>query len=174
MKNKDFPRRDCVTPQRSANIDKRISLQTYNIACLDKSWIWLNDPEIRELTMTPVFTRENQIEFYEQLTQRTDYLIWGVILDKSELIGAAGLKNHRGTLAEYWGFIGEKKHWNKGLGRQLIETVEQQARDFDFTDLDLKVSASNQRAIGLYEKVGFVIDRHRSNNLYLHMLKRNI
>ena len=156
------------------NSAQKISLQTYDKTCLDKSWEWLNDPEIRELTMTPVFTREDQLRFFERLPHRTDYLIWSVILDNAELIGVAGLKNHRGLLAEYWGFIGEKRYWNRGLGLGLMQAVEQKAKELGFVDLDIKVTTSNPRAIVLYEKTGYLVLSKTSTGSCLHMVKRGI
>lgn len=156
------------------NTAYKISLETYDMTCLDKSWAWLNDPEIKKLTMTPVFTREDQFKFFERLPHRTDYRIWSVVLDGTELIGAAGFKNHRGSLAEYWGYIGEKQYWNKGFGRSLIEAVELKARESGVFDLDLKVSTANLRAIALYEKVGFVIDPRTSTDSCFQMVRRGI
>lgn len=165
---------ESVAPKTAVSADNRITLQAYDKACLDKSWVWLNDPEIRELTMTPVFTREDQTKFFDQLSHRLDYCIWSVLLDGTEVIGVAGLKNHRGSCAEYWGYIGEKQYWNKGLGRGLIDAVEQKAKQLGFTELYLKVTVANPRAIELYEKVGFVIAPETSTESCLQMVKRGI
>ena len=115
-----------------------------------------------------------ELRFFEQLPHQTDYKIWSVVLNNTELIGAAGLKNHRGKLAEYWGYIGEKQYWNKGLGRKLIRAVEEKARELDFVDLDLQVSTANVSAIALYKKSGYVIDTETSTECCLHMVKRGI
>lgn len=151
----------------------RISLGIYDRECLDKSWEWLNDPETRALTMTPEFTREDQLRFFEKLP-RTDYLIWSLLLNNDELIGVAGLKNHRGQLAEYWCYIGEKKYWSMGLGRSLVQAVEAMAKKCGFVDLDIKVSIHNPRSIALHEKSGYVVLPATSTEVYLHMLKRNV
>lgn len=156
------------------NTIHEISLQTYDTTCLDKSWAWLNDPEIRALTMTPVFTREDQLRFFERLPYQTGYKIWSVVLDNAELIGAAGLKNYRGNLAEYWGYIGEKQYWYKGLGQNLIRAVEHKAQELGFIDLDLNVSTFNVSAIALYKKSGYVIDTQSSTDFCLQMVKRDI
>ncbi len=154
--------------------NRGLSLVTYDERCLEKSWGWLNDPETRELTMTPHFTREDQRRFFEQLPSRTDYRIWGVALGGVELIGAAGIKNHRWSIAEYWGYIGEKKYWGRGLGRSLVAKVESEARELGFNGLDLIVSAKNTRAIALYEKVGFVRDPQAFTGCRIRMVKWGI
>lgn len=152
----------------------KVTLVPFDIACLEKSWRWLSDPEIRELTMTPAFTREEQRRFFASLPARDDYFIWGVSLDKIGLIGAAGLKNHRGSLAEYWGYIGEREYWGKGIGRHMIAAVEEKARTLGFSELDLKVSTANKRATALYHKAGFVVDTSGSTPECLRMVKRGI
>ena len=151
-----------------------ISLVPYTIECLDKSWIWLNDPEIRALTMTPHFTREEQRLFFESLPNRNGYHVWGVSLDGYGVIGAAGLKNQCDAVAEYWGYIGEKQFWGAGLGPQLIEAVEANARTFGIQELFLKVSRDNERALALYRKKDFPIDLAESNESVLHMVKKHI
>lgn len=49
-------------------------------------------------------------------------------------------------------------HRGSGLGRSMIEIAEQSARDEDVSALHLMVRRANERARGLYEKVGFVED----------------
>ena len=151
-----------------------LMLIPYDQECLDLSWFWLNDAELRELTLTPKFTREDQKKFFASLLCRTDYRAWGVRLENSEIIGAAGLKNHRASVAEYWGYIGEKKYWGKGLGQLMVAAVESMAHKYGFTELDLKVGVDNERAISLYKKTGFVIDECGSNSEVLRMVKRGI
>lgn len=151
-----------------------LSLVAFDRHCLELSWEWLNDPETRELTMSQTFTRTEQEAFFDSLPARKDYLIWGVKLHDREVIGVAGLKNPRGAMVEYWGYIGAKVHWNRGLGRLLIVAVEEKARESGFTDLELKVSTANQRAVALYTKVGFVVDQVRSSESCLYMVKRGI
>jgi RimJ/RimL family protein N-acetyltransferase len=150
-----------------------LSLVPYSLEYLDLSWHWLNDPEIRELTMTPAFTREQQRAFFESLACRTNYHVWGVALD-GKPIGAAGLKNQRNELAEYWGYLGEKEYWGMGLGRELILLVEDKAMELGLSSLELKVSKKNLHAIRLYQSMGFVTDETMSNDYVLKMVKRSI
>ena len=151
-----------------------LSLVPYTIECLEKSWVWLNDPEIRELTMTPYFTREEQQCFFQSLPERSGYDVWGVCLDGYGVVGAAGLKNQRDSVAEYWGYIGERQFWGAGLGRKLIAAVEAEARALGITALFLKVARTNERAIALYMKTGFTVDITESDENVLHMVKKNI
>jgi len=58
---------------------------------------------------------------------------------------------HRGWLAI--GIVREFR--GKGLGRRLIEAALDQAWERGFTRVELNVHADNDRAVALYEKVGF-------------------
>jgi RimJ/RimL family protein N-acetyltransferase len=156
---------------RAPKADIRLGL--YDAECLEKSWAWLQDPEVKRLTMTPEFTRAQQNAFFASLPHRNDYLIWSVLLG-TEIIGAAGLKNHRGTRAEYWGYIGEKQLWGKGLGSSLVQAVEKRAVDAGFCSLDLRVAHDNLRAIRLYEKFGFSREPRSSTTEYMWMVKGEI
>lgn len=151
-----------------------LSLIPYTIECLEKSWDWLNDPEIQKLTMTAPFSRAQQENFFHSLPTRDGYNIWGVSLAGVGLIGAAGLKNQQASAAEYWGYIGERSFWGKGLGYKLISAIEGKARQLQLSDLYLKVSATNTRAIRLYAKVGFTVDPAKSSDGYLYMSKMGI
>ena len=42
-----------------------------------------------------------------------------------------------------------------GIGRRMLETLCRLAEEMGFEQLELEVSAENDRAIGLYEKLGF-------------------
>ena len=122
---------------------------------LAKSWEWLNDAETKALTLTPDFTKEQQETFYASLPSRTDYLIWGIAL-AGKPIGACGLKHVTETEAEYWGYIGEKQYWGRGLGHLMIGHCEEIARVKGLKELYLHVGVDNARAKRLYEVCGFV------------------
>lgn len=132
-----------------------LSFVSYSREFLAKSWEWLNDAEIKALTRTPDFTKEQQEAFFDSLSLRADYLIWGIAL-AGQPIGACGLKHITESEAEYWGYIGEKPYWGRGLGRQLIEHCEGIARTKGLKALYLHVGADNLRARRLYEKCGFL------------------
>jgi RimJ/RimL family protein N-acetyltransferase len=49
-----------------------------------------------------------------------------------------------------------ERHWGRGVGRALIEAVLEEGRASGVTRVALTVRADNARAIGLYERLGFV------------------
>lgn len=126
---------------------------------LRMSWMWLNDPEIRSLTNTPIFSRLEQSIWFERVLKDTDTYYIRVLAMGEELIGAIGLKNIRKIEreGEYWGYIGVKQYWGKGLSKQIFDYIKTvSVRDYGLERLYLFVSESNERAIKAYEKAGFV------------------
>lgn len=132
----------------------QIQLVPYDESFLELSWRWLNDYEVQEMTMTPQFSRQEQVEFYKSLPSRQNYVIFGIILG-DEKIGACGIKNISGDKAEYWGYIGKKKYWGKGLGTKIVDLIISEAKNRNISKLYLKVSVNNSRAIKLYKKLRF-------------------
>lgn len=126
------------------------------------SWNWLNDKEIKSMTMTPNFTKNDQITFFNNLKNRNDDLIYGIKLN-NEKIGACGLKNVKNGHAEYWGYIGEKKYWGKGYGQIIINEIIKRAISKKICHIHLKVNKENQRAIKLYEKFDFIKKEFEEN-----------
>ena len=51
----------------------------YDESFLNLSWEWLNDSEIKQMTLTPDMTREGQRKWFENLNSRNDYHIWGIV-----------------------------------------------------------------------------------------------
>src|SRR5215216_5040855 len=69
---------------------------------LERSSRWLRDEEIRHLTLTPSFTRDQQLAWYASLAERSDYLIWGIEYG-GEPVGAFGLKGLDGMSGDTGG-----------------------------------------------------------------------
>ncbi len=105
-----------------------LSLVEYTEEFLELSWLWLSDPEIKELTMTPDFTKKEQLNFFKNIKSRSGYFIYGVSIDGVK-VGACGLKNISANEGEYWGYIGDKKYWGYGHGKEIINLCIQKAKD---------------------------------------------
>lgn len=140
--------------QQTPNLGQ-LSLVEYDENFLALSWEWLRDPEIKAMTRTPDFTKEQQRAFFDSLPLRHDYRIHGVF-HQGRPVGAAGLKKIENQTAEYWGYLGDRTLWGRGLGAQLIGLICAQARSLGLSSLYLNVGKDNPRAIALYRKTGFV------------------
>ena len=132
----------------------QIRLVPYDRTYLELSSIWLRDPEIKMLTMSVDFSRDQQERFFEGLPTRRDYKIWGVEAD-GQPIGAAGIKHIKGASGESWLYIGERSHWGRGLGGNILEACEDEARKLGIERLTMTALTKNERSLRAYEKSGF-------------------
>lgn len=140
----------------------KVDFVAYTEEFLNLSWLWLNDPEIKLLTLTPDFSREEQLDFFNKIPLRLDYKISGIMVN-GERAGACGLKNINNGTAEFWCYLGLKKFWGAGLSVNIIQYIEMQCKDLSVKSLNLKVSSSNFLAIRAYEKNGFSVDSQSSD-----------
>ncbi len=134
----------------------RINLVVFDESFLHNTYKWVSDPEIQFLIQSPPISSLKQREWFANLQNRTDYKIWGVTFNGFP-IGACGLKNITKDDAEYWGYIGEKDHWGKGYGSEILLAMEKEARKLNLKSIWLKVIDKNSRAISLYLKSSFTI-----------------
>ena len=49
-----------------------------------------------------------------------------------------------------------KEYWGLGIGSALTELLAEKAAELGYEQMELEVVSSNERAIGLYRKMGFV------------------
>ncbi len=122
---------------------------------LEKSWEWLNDPEIKHLTGGSDFDRESQKEWYNSLSSRNDYYITSVAT-KDQLVGICGLKKITDSDAEMWGYIGVKDLWGKTIGPQMIDHLVQYGRDKKLESLYFICLKENRILIKTASRFGFV------------------
>jgi RimJ/RimL family protein N-acetyltransferase len=151
--------------------EKSLIFVDYTEEILEKSWLWLNDPEIKRLTSTPDFTKENQKAWFDKLSDLKNYYIKGLSYD-GQIIGVAGLKkiSYISKEAEYFGYIGEKNLWGQGLSKHiLLEFADQAKKIFQLNHLYLNVIPENIRAIKAYENFGFRIDSIENNNVRMSL-----
>ncbi|EKO3750511.1 GNAT family N-acetyltransferase [Vibrio metschnikovii] len=71
--------------------------------------------------------------------------------------------------AEYFGYIGDKSYWCKGLSRLIFELIRVECVKNNITDIWLRVSRENIMAIKAYEKNGFVVSLEKSTASMLYM-----
>ncbi len=122
---------------------------------------WINSREdvLFNAPYKPISDSQHN-RWFESITQRNDVVIFGIrLIETDELVGSCQLLNinyiHRH--AELQIRLGETARRGKGFGTQAVKLL----LDFAFNDLNLQriylhVFVTNQRAIRVYEKVGFV------------------
>ena len=102
---------------------------------------------------------EEEGKFLKEKTESEDEIELVAEVD-GKIIGSAGFEKvgpkyktkHR---AEF-GISVEKDFWGLGIGRALINVCIELAQKAGYTQLELDVVAQNERAVSLYESVGFI------------------
>jgi RimJ/RimL family protein N-acetyltransferase len=56
----------------------------------------------------------------------------------------------------------------QGIGKQLFETLEKWAVDHELHRLELTVMSHNERAIRLYQKMGFKVEGIKQDSLFVN------
>lgn len=141
----------------------------FDLDFLDYSWVWLNDLEIKILTNTPDFTKESQRNWFNRLQHKSDYLILGVKIDEVP-VGVCGLKNISNYDGEYWGYIGERTYWGKGIGSQMMKKIEEIAMSKGLKSVWLQVLEENDRAIRLYKSFSYKVVSSNNNLIIMRKL----
>ena len=106
------------------------------------------------------YTEERERELLEQYRAAPNRVMIA-LFDGTRVVGDLGLDavsdcfkvRHRASL----GIAVLRSYWGLGLGRQLMETAQEQAKRMGFEQLELGVFSENLRARGLYERLGFQI-----------------
>lgn len=128
-------------------------LKPFDRETLEKSLVWLNDPEIQAgMNITYKITKEGQEKWFSRLKTRKDYKIWSFYCDGVS-IGAGGFRNITLKSGELTCYIGNKEFW--GTGKYLVELLLNKAKELGFEVVKLKVLHSNERAQKCYIKRGF-------------------
>jgi RimJ/RimL family protein N-acetyltransferase len=119
---------------------------------------WLNDPQVLEYfgTYSPLSLPQEE-KWYEEMLQDRSSCVFAIEFG-GQHVGSAGLGaiDGRRASAEVGLFIGRPEMWGQGLGFDVLQTLLR----FGFAQMNLnrvclRVLAGNERAVHLYEKLGF-------------------
>ena len=106
------------------------------------------------------FTEEQERSFLQSMRERDDAIMLngkvGDVIVSTSQIGRNSPRfrtRHIGTLA----ITISKSHWGLGAGTAVIGALFDFARSIGIEVVELDVKADNERAIGLYKKMGFEI-----------------
>lgn len=130
---------------------------------LDALLEWMNDPEMRHLTLKEELplNRLRGEEFFEKI----DKIFFAICLNDNRLIGSLNLTINQRNAA--LGITIDRSCWSKGYGKEATEL----ALDYSFNTrnlhrIELWVFEFNERAMHLYEKLGFKKEGVRREAVY--------
>ncbi|MCE1245865.1 MAG: GNAT family N-acetyltransferase [Firmicutes bacterium] len=151
---------------------ERVILRPVRPEDINRWMIWFNDPEvIAHLSGGVIYgaTREQEQEFYHQITHLPNNKIFTIMDENGRQIGNIGTHNinwewRNATLGIV---IGEKDYWGRGYGTDAMKTFINFAFNMmNLRRLSLDVFADNKRGIRCYEKAGFVVEGIKRQERY--------
>lgn len=93
-------------------------------------------------------------EFLKKRLSNPDISIY-VVKDNDRILGFASTRNINRDAVELSGIIVLESATGRGFGTRLIEEAVSGARKGGFRRMVVKTEVANERAIGLYKKMGF-------------------
>lgn len=163
-------------PSRAPRLEgDLVTLVQLDSSFLDQAFAAVNEPETRRLTATKeTFTREQIAEWLASRPGAAERLDWAILHD-AEYVGEVVLNF----------FNGEKVSMNlrialagpslfgKGFGSEAVAlAVDYGFEELGLAEIALEVLVDNARAIGAYEKVGFVAGRQFSQGKHRYLRMR--
>ena len=145
-------------------VGKRVRLRGIEKSDLPRFVEWLNDPEVsRGLSLIVPLSTGQEETWFDNLknTPKEEHPL-GIEVQTPNgwmLIGNLSLMDvdWRNRLAEVGIFIGEKRYWNQGYGRDAMVLMLRHAFfNLGLNRIFLRVFETNPRAVHSYEKAGFV------------------
>jgi RimJ/RimL family protein N-acetyltransferase len=138
-----------------------VRLRALAAADMAKLVEWRNDPEIKALLggwSFPVSLEAEQEWFEKARKVETTHRLAIEVLSDGRYIGNIGLYDidWKDRKAEYGILIGDKAAWGRGYGLDASKVLLAYAfRELNLHRVFLRVLAHHERAIRLYEKIGF-------------------
>jgi RimJ/RimL family protein N-acetyltransferase len=119
---------------------------------------WFNDPAVLEYfgPFAPLSMAEEE-QWYERSRQDASTRDFAVVFEGRH-VGGCGFCNidHRNAKAEVGLLIGVRELWDQGLGFDVLSTLVRYGfEQMNLHRISLRVFAANERAVHLYEKIGF-------------------
>lgn len=135
-----------------------VEFKEFDQQALEKSWEWLNDPQLKNLTMTPDFERESQQKWFEGLKTRKDYYLSAVWYDGMP-VGVFGVKHITDSDGEVFGYIGEKGLWGKTVGVQMMSHLIDYAKLRNLKSIYSISLKENLSTYKLCKRFGFEVEK---------------
>ena len=121
---------------------------------------WLNDPDVYRwlFEIEPPVTMAQERQWWREMRLNPNEIVWAIETREGELLGDIALRpNFRYRWTDLGLFIGEKSLWDQGFGTDAICTLLRHALGrMGMNRVSLMVDEDNSRAIGCYEKCGFI------------------
>lgn len=143
-------------------VGEKVRIRAMEASDMEAVLRWMNDPEIvRSLGTRLPISRDEQEEWYQRTIKDKSKKKMIIETPDGQAVGQVSLMNidWRNRSAEVGITIGEKDCWGQGLAADAMITVMRFAfYEWNLHRIWLEVVEYNERAIRLYERLGFVRD----------------
>ena len=158
--------------------DDLIYLRKLESLDLDRTWEWINTPEIfLVLGVTAPITKSAQQRWFENLDQSDDRIVFAICLhEENEHIGNISLDSidwrHRNARLAI--FIADKSYHGKGIGSRAVNLLLKYA--FNYYNLHriyLKIDAEREKELFKFygrfgfRKEGYLVEHEYKNGQYI-------
>ena len=123
-----------------------------------------NDPLMTSLLggFSTGYSRQDMLDWVEFHRGRKDEVIWAIAEVKADrCIGHVGFYqiDYRARNADFAIVIGESELWSRGIGKRVTSEVLRYGFDeLNLNRIHLTVLETNERAIALYQAMGFKVE----------------
>lgn len=141
-----------------------LALRKFEPEDVESLWMMRNDPAVTAGLggFSTGYSRRDLTDWIEIHRDRRDELLLAILdIDEQICIGHVGLYriDHRSQKAEFAILIGSGSHQGKGFGERVTRFALAYGFDrLNLNKISLTALSTNQRAIRLYEKLGFRTD----------------
>lgn len=133
-----------------------ITLREFTYKEIELTFEWVQNKELQRLfTMREEPTWEKHKEYCQKLLADSTQSVYAIYNDDYH-IGNCGLKNIDKQEAELWLYIGDINQRGKGIGSCVCRKLLSESVKKGLSRIYLHVLFSNDQAIRVYEKLGFV------------------
>ena len=146
----------------------RLTLEPHTFDSIEPLYKWMNDEELVKLEYAGGFKPLSKVEVMKILTRYIEHtesgkaVHWAIRLKETgEMIGYCGLirVNRIHKSCTTYIVIGEREHWGKGFGKELLKT----RMDYVFGTMGLNriesaAFSNNQRSLRMVLAVGFKVE----------------
>lgn len=146
----------------------KIEIRDFTRVVLEKSWEWLNDPQLKRMMFVPDFNRASQEKWFESLPHKKDYFIKSIWCGVKP-IGVIGLRHITQREAEVFGYIGEKEYWGKTIGVQGMQYLIEYARSIHLESLYAIMLRDNLVSYKLHRRLGFGREKDFENKMIMRL-----
>lgn len=130
---------------------------------LDRTWVWINDPQVYLKIGSHVpISKSAQQKWFERVDQSSDKIILAICLKEGDVhVGNVSLDSieNRHRTARLSIFIGDAGQRGKSLGTRALKLLANYA--FNFLNLNkvwCKATAGDEQIVRFYENLGFKIE----------------